>query len=399
MQATKEKKATMLRIAFVADTVYSAAGGGIRAGQNVIERLRRDHDVVTIATDGEARVPALRLPVRAMREMHFVMAKPDRRVVRSAIAGADVVHLQLPFWLSFVALEEARALGVPVVAAFHVQPENVLMNVGIHSQWASEALYRWMIHGLYSKVDAVVAPTRFAEQKLRAHGLRRPIVVISNGVTPDVAAAALRHQRPAGEGAPFFVLAVGRLAKEKRQDVILEAVRRSRHRDTIRLVLAGEGPMQQELQRAAESLPRGAQIGFAPRETLLRYFAEADLFVHASEVELEGMAVLEAMSAGLPALVAQAPESAASAFALNDDFRFPAGDAAALSARIDALIDDRSKLAQASEPYRLRAHAFDFEASIGKLVQVYETVIEPRGPAMRARPDKTHQQADGRAVL
>jgi 1,2-diacylglycerol 3-alpha-glucosyltransferase len=373
----------MLRIAYVADTVYSAFGGGILAGQNVVERLRRDHDVVVVASDGDARVPALYLPFRAIRETHFVMARPDRRVLRRAIERADVVHLQLPFWLSFAALEEARALNVPVVAAFHVQPENVLMNVGIRSQWASDALYRWLVKSLYDKADAVICPTHFAEEKLRSHGLRTHTVVISNGVTPDIAAVAQRPRRRADAAAPFFVLAAGRLASEKREDVIIEAVRRSRHRDNIRLVLAGGGPLQHELQLAADTLPRGAEIGFLPRETLLRYFAEADLFVHASEVELEGMAVLEAMSAGLPSLVAQAPESAASAFALNDDFRFPAGDSAALSARIDALIEDRSKLEQASEPYRLRARAFDFEASIGKLVQVYESVIGQRRSALQ----------------
>jgi glycosyltransferase involved in cell wall biosynthesis len=388
MKVTDRQEAAdrRLRIAYVADTLYSASGGGILAGQQVVERLRRDHDIVAIASDGDVHVPALRLPLRAITEMHFVIAKPDRRVLRSAIEGTDVVHLQFPFWLSFAALEEARALGVPVVAAFHVQPENVLMNLGIQSRWASDALYQWIIKSLYSKVDAVICPTAFAEEKLRSHGLRTRTIVISNGVPPDVAAAHLRRRRQADPAAPFFILAVGRLAKEKREDVIIEAVRRSRYSDKIRLVLAGGGPLQHELEHQADALPHGASIGFVPRETLLGYFADADLFIHASEVELEGMAVLEAMSAGLPVLVAQAPESAASGFALNDDFRFPAGDTATLSARIDALIEDRAKLAQASEAYRSRAHAFDFEASIGKLVDLYESVIAVRRRST-AEPD------------
>jgi glycosyltransferase involved in cell wall biosynthesis len=116
-----------------------------------------------------------------------------------------------------------------------------------------------------------------------------------------------------------------------------------------------------------------------PRETLLQHLASADLFIHASEVELEGMAVLEAMSAGLPTLVANAPESAASHFALNDDFSFPAGDAAALSAKIDALIEDRAKLESSREPYRARARMFDFDASVDKMVSVYRSVLEHVG--------------------
>jgi glycosyltransferase involved in cell wall biosynthesis len=97
------------------------------------------------------------------------------------------------------------------------------------------------------------------------------------------------------------------------------------------------------------------------------------------------MSVLESMSAGLPALISDAPESAASAFALNDDFRFRAGDAAALSAKIDALIEDPAKLAAARAPYRARARQFDFDASVGKMVDVYRNVIEAhRAAASRA---------------
>ena len=51
----------------------------------------------------------------------------------------------------------------------------------------------------------------------------------------------------------------------------------------------------------------------------------ADLLVHAAEVELEGMVLLEALGTGLPALVAEAPLSAASTLAVSDDFRFPVG--------------------------------------------------------------------------
>jgi glycosyltransferase involved in cell wall biosynthesis len=88
------------------------------------------------------------------------------------------------------------------------------------------------------------------------------------------------------------------------------------------------------------------------------------------------MSVLESMSAGLPALISDAPESAASAFALNDDFCFAAGDPEALRAKIDALIEDPAKLEAARKPYRERARQFDFDASVGRMVEIYRSVIE-----------------------
>jgi glycosyltransferase involved in cell wall biosynthesis len=365
-----------LRIAFVVDTLHSAAGGGILSAEYVVRRLRRDHDVVSIGADGDDILPSFQLPLRAMRESSFVMARPDRGVLSKTFAGVDLVHLQFPFWLSFAALDEARKLGLPVVAGFHVQPENALYSVGIHSTWLNNGIYRTLVKHFYNKVDAVICPTLFAQEKLTSHGLRTPAFVISNGVPPDVAQMAKREEpsqrRSDGK---FLVLAVGRLAAEKRQDVIIEAVRRSAHRDQIRLILSGSGPREGELKRLATGLPNGAEIGFLPREVLLQRFAEANLFVHASEVELEGMAVLEAMSARLPALIADAPESAASRFALNDDFRFPAGDPAALSAKIDALIENPAKLEGAREAYHERAEAFDFEASVEKMASVYRSVI------------------------
>jgi glycosyltransferase involved in cell wall biosynthesis len=244
-----------------------------------------------------------------------------------------------------------------------------------------------MVKRYYNKVDAVICPTPFAQEKLRSYGLTAPSFVVSNGVPPDVAAAmAAQPPRERTEsGGPFFILAVGRFAAEKRQDVIIEAIRRSRHRDNIRLVLGGWGPLEANLKELAEVLPNKAEIGFLERADLLDHYRNADLFVHAGEVELEGMSVLESMSAGLPALIADAPESAASAFALGDDFRFPRGDAAALSAKIDYLIENPGVLAAAREPYRARASQLDFGASVGKLVDVYrEVVAKSTGPASRA---------------
>ncbi|HTQ41412.1 MAG TPA: glycosyltransferase [Polyangiaceae bacterium] len=371
-----------LHIAFVCDTVAGRLGGGVVAARHVIAGLRARHRVTVFASDatdpGDVRLSGFQLPLKAMREMQFTMARPDRALLEQRFAEVDVVHVQFPFWLGIVAVDAARRTGRPVVAAFHVQPENALANVGVRSRWLSRLVYKHWVSRFFGRADAVVVPTPFAERKLREHGLVRPVHVVSNGVPPDLRVPEAPQREPGHAGA-FLVLAVGRLASEKRQDVILEAVRRCRHRDRIRLVLAGAGPLEEELRAKAEELPHPPEIGFLPRARLARLLATADLFVHASEVELEGIAVLEAMSAGLPVLVAQSPESAASALAVSDDFRFPAGDAAALAERIDALVERPSLLRDAAHR-RLGASApSSFDAGVERLVEVYRSVISPPG--------------------
>ncbi len=372
-----------LRIAFVADTVHSASGGGIRSAEQFVERLREEHQVITVSADEGGALRPLHLPVRAMQEMHFVMARPDRDVLAQAFEGVDLVHVQFPFWLGFAAVDVARRLGRPVVAAFHVQPENVLLNVGLRAQWLDDALYDAVVARLYNRVDGVVCPTAFARDKLLSHGLRTPALVVSNGVSPDVAQVAEEAAPPRRRAdAPFTILAVGRLAAEKRQDVIVEAVRRSRHAAHIRLVLAGRGPREDALRELARSLPNGAEVGFLSRPALLRELALADLFVHASEVELEGMAVLEAMSVGVPAVVADAPESAASELALDARLRFPAGDAAALAAVLDEVIDRPLLLQSARRRARAQARHYDFDTCVRRLVEGYRSVIDRRAAGL-----------------
>jgi glycosyltransferase involved in cell wall biosynthesis len=97
--------------------------------------------------------------------------------------------------------------------------------------------------------------------------------------------------------------------------------------------------------------------------------------VHASEVELEGIAVLEAMSAGLPVLVAESPESAASELAVSDDFRFPAGDPRALAEKIDALVERPSLLRDERDRRRTGAGPITFAESVERLLRVYRSVL------------------------
>ena len=366
-----------LHVAFVTDTIAGKLGGGVVAGRYLVDAMRRGHRVTVVAADapseGDLRLAGFQLPVRAMREMQFTMARPDRQAMARLFQTVDVVHVQFPFWLGVVAVEEAHRAGRPVVAAFHVQPENALANVGIRSPWLSRHIYAYWVSRVFGRADAVVCPTNFAERKLREHGVTGPVHVISNGVPPDLLSTPAARE-PAQEGS-FLVLAVGRLAAEKRQDVIVDAVSRSRHRDRIRLVLAGGGPREKKLRALARGLPYPPEIGFLPREHLAQRLASADLFVHASEVELEGIAVLEAMAAGLPVLVAESPASAASGFALSEDFRFPAGDAAALATKMDALIEHPALLETARARYREVARGLSFDDGVETLLAVYRSVL------------------------
>ncbi len=372
-----------LRVAYVADTFEGGVSGGTFSAMRFVEALRAEHDVTVLATGGKAGpdrvvLPGLQLPLRAMKANGFTFALPRRRELEATLTGFDVVHLQFPFWASFVALDCARRAGVPVVAAFHVQPENILRNVGLRTPWMSRAIYKLWVNRLYNRADAVVCPTPFAEEMLRRNGLAVPSHVVSNGVSPAI--RRLTVARDPRWADAFLVLMVGRLAAEKRHDLMIEALRRSRHRERIRLVIAGAGPQERALRRLARGLPHPPEIGFfsnAAGGPLERLYNTADLLVHCSEVEIEGMAVLEAMSCGLPALVASSPDSAAPRFAVGPEFLFASGDPADLATRVDWLIEHPAELARAREQAHRVSRSYGFDASVARLVDVYRSVVRP----------------------
>jgi glycosyltransferase involved in cell wall biosynthesis len=142
--------------------------------------------------------------------------------------------------------------------------------------------------------DAVQTDSRETEEQLR----RRGITAHYKPITPlnlDVFAAAFadRHHREDGRQ----VLYVGRLAKQKRLDLLLEAVAPL----DARLVLVGDGDERARLERRAAELAVAAEFrGHAQHEALLGAFLEADVLASSSYFEGMPRAFMEAGATGLP---------------------------------------------------------------------------------------------------
>lgn len=368
-----------LKIAFVVDSANSQRAGGLVAAERIIDALREHHDVTSIGLGGDVDLEPLQFPVgqELIDANSFSFARPDDERLVRAIEGVDVVHVQLPFFLGFRALALAHALHVPAVAAHHVQPENLCRNVALLLPSLKHALERpGLMRGInrlltlsfFNRADAIICPSHLALEELKAAGLRVPAVVISNGAP---ARFAPLPSRPPG---PFTVLTVGRLVPEKRQDVVLEAARRSKHARELRVVIAGRGPLQHTLEALSKDHPSHVELGFKSDEELLRLYQTADLYVHASEVELEGMAVLEAMRCGCPSVTSDSRSSATKQFALGDAHLFPQGDAQALADRLDAWFEHPEWLPLAREKTLDAVKDYGLDHTLAAYEQLYERV-------------------------
>jgi 1-acyl-sn-glycerol-3-phosphate acyltransferase len=327
-------------------------------------------------------VPELVVPIatRLAHRQNTVFGSPDRETLIAAIKDADVVHIYQPWPLGRAAERIAREIGVPAVAAFHIQPENITYNLGLG--WfppAAHLVYFLLRVLFYGRFADIHAPSTFIAAQLRQHGYRARLHVISNGVSSSFRPGPARVR---GADEPYRILMVGRFSPEKRQEVLIKAVRKSRHAARIQLQLAGHGPRERRLRRMAEKLPRPAQFGYYSQAELVALIQSCDLYVHTSDVEIEGVACLEAFACGLVPVISDSRHSATGQFALEPGNLFRSGDPSSLAERIDGWIDDPESLAKASDTYAHYADLFAVDQTVKAIERVYARAGDaPQAPA------------------
>jgi 1,2-diacylglycerol 3-alpha-glucosyltransferase len=371
-----------MKILFIIDQYDSGNNGTTITTQRMTAQLRAfGHEVRVVATGKDAKdkytVAEIPLPILASTLIHkqgMTFAVPDQAVLEEAIAWADIVHFVLPFFLARRGLTIARAQGVPVTAAFHVQPENITYSLGAgRIQRINDWIFDLTRDRFYNGIPHLQVPSAFMKRQLVEHGYTNAIHVISNGVDPDF------HYRKAPKtGAfrgKFVILMVGRYSNEKRQDVLIEAVRQSRYAGMIQLVLAGKGPKDRKLARLGRRLPHPPIMGFHPHDDLLDIMAQCDLYVHASDAESEAISCIEAFSCGLVPVISDSPKSATSQFALDDRSLFAAGSSASLTGKIDWWLCHPKERAVMEKHYADYGKRFNLTQCARQLEEMFKLAI------------------------
>ena len=144
------------------------------------------------------------------------------------------------------------------------------------------------------------------------------------------------------------LLCIGRLAKEKSQNTLLQAMRYSRYADRIRLNFAGNGPKAKYYKKMAEDLYKEgvlkipASFGFYTHDELREMARKSYLYIHCAWVEVEGLSCLEAIQQGVVPVIAQGELIGTPVFALCGGFSNTSCGSGAASVPVASAADTTS---------------------------------------------------------
>jgi glycosyltransferase involved in cell wall biosynthesis len=306
--------------------------------------------------------------------------RPDYRVSLGLSSDArevltefrpNLFHIATPDFLGVSALKTARRTGTTVVASYHTHFASYLDYYRLGALEPSTWKYlRWF----YNRCRHVYVPTPSMLDVIRSHGISSDLKLWPRGVESDVfnpRHRSLEWRRERGIADDEAVVTfVSRLVTEKGLDVLTDvarglAARNVRHR----IVIVGDGPERESLGKA---LPHAIFEGHRKGANLAMAYASSDVFLFPSETETFGNVTLEAMSSGLPAVVADATGSNALVTDNVTGFLAPPRDSAAFLERVERLVADVDLRRQMGAAARRAAEGYEWSRVLGQIASYYE---------------------------
>jgi glycosyltransferase involved in cell wall biosynthesis len=186
----------------------------------------------------------------------------------------------------------AQRMGIPHVATLHIKYDR-------REHEACDGLIAisgWQIRDM---------PQHVRDKTTVIHPwLPRAVQKALTNINPEDAVKLRSYWRV--DDSAFVFGSVGRLEREKGIDVLLDAFRAAfpNQSQPVALVIVGDGP---ERQRLEELKMNDSRIIFAgARSDVARVYRAIDVFVSAARFEPFGIAIMEAMAAGLPLVLTSA---------------------------------------------------------------------------------------------
>lgn len=370
-----------MRIALVCETFLPDVNGVTTTLCRLLEHLRREgHEALLFAPhdapgeyEGTPIVHLSGMPLPMYPEVKLTPPQPGITAHLRRFKP-DLVHLVGPAVMGAVIPFVARGLRLPLVASYHTDFGAYSRHYGLgFLQSSVNTWLRW----IHNRCQITLCPSTYTLRSLRSFGFRR-LRIWGRGVdtvrfNPSHRSEAWRESMglTANE---TVLLYVGRIAAEKRVDLLPEAIQGL---SNTRLVMVGDGPYRTEMERRCAGLPVHF-TGYLKGQELATAYASADAFVFPSDTDTFGQVIQEAMASGLPVIGARSGGTLDLVRDGQTGRLFAPGVASDLRSRLREITTNHSTRAAMGYAGRAAAERRSWPSVMGELMGHYDSVSRRR---------------------
>lgn len=388
-----------MKILIAADLYWPTINGVSTFSRNLAKGLAdRGHEVVVIAPsqvgkkhrerDGNYRIERTASLQFPLYQNFRISISPQREVKKIITRFApDVIHIQMVMGIGRATLQTGNKLGIPIVSTNHAMPENLLDNFRMLAPFARpvSAMLESYATRFHSSADYVTAPTQSAIDMFagKVNQIKVSIEAVSNGIDLSV----FSPKKPSSKiyvkyGIPAdrpVLLYVGRLDSEKHLHILLKAAARVMKKQSVHLVIVGQGKERERLIDLVGELGIGGQTSMTGRvtnEDLVQMHRVGTIFCMPSPAELQCIAMLEAMASGLPVVAVNAGALKELCHDGENGYLFKYDDDVMMAAAIIKLLSDKSKYQQMAQRSLAIAKTHDITHTLDRFEAIYQSLLK-----------------------
>ena len=285
-----------------------------------LEKLGHEVYVVTVndesfsykEEDGVLKIPSFPIGLMNFRQSGIYPLKALKIIKKWKL---DIIHSHTEFSIGTFARLISKQLNIPLVHTYHTMYEEYIYYITKgYFDSASKKLVEYLTLFLCDKtIDELIVPTEKAKELFKdKYKVKRDVYVIPSG--SDTTRfykenidknEIINLKKDLGlKKTDFIVLYVGRIAKEKSIDFLINNFNSVlKQIPKAKMIIVGDGPDIKDLIDLAKKEGLENKIifaGKAPWTDVPKYYSLCDVFVTASKTETQGLTVMEAMGASKP---------------------------------------------------------------------------------------------------
>ena len=319
-----------MKILLTSDWYKPIVNGVVTSVVNLKKELEERGHEVKILTLSSTYESYRNENVYYIKSLNLEMIYPNARAVLPHVEKLiqeliewkpDIVHSQCEFMTFSYAVKISKKCKCPLLHTYHTIYEDYIHYLpgGLSSYKFGAAFEKKIVaqlsKSILSKTNQVIVPTKKVEKILEKYEVEEPISVIPTGIDlkhfqgkmTEMECENLKKQW----NIPLenkVLVSVGRLAKEKNLEEILNYFARLIHeeeKENLTLLIVGDGPDRERLEKISENLSLTGKViftGMVNPQNVGIYYQLGDVFVCASNSETQGITYIEALASGRPAL-------------------------------------------------------------------------------------------------